>query len=140
VTVSETLKNMAEIAWQHRVKGASLKRNALIYPISVFFDKLRKNQGKANIDFELIRVSAIQEVTDHIERTTEDKYKLGKVKREAQELATEQIANLFFYNLVKDSFGGKVHQAISEEKTIKSAYLFYMRNQISKKEENDDNS
>jgi len=128
MTVSETLKAMAKLAWSKQIKGQTLKRNSLLMPMLMFFDQIRKQQPV--LDTEALRAAAIEKIFDHLDRISDNGR--GKTTREA----VEEIANLFFNGLIENNYNGKIHRIISDEKDLKAAYLFYLRSHIGKKEEN----
>lgn len=129
MNVSETLKQMAELAWEHNMKGPSLKRNSLLVPVAMLFDQVRVQ--KPILDREAQRAAAIEQIYDHLDRISER----GRGKKTKE--AAEKMANLFFHTLLEENYSGKVHRLVSDEKTIKSAYLFYIRSNIQKKEGNE---
>jgi hypothetical protein len=127
VTVSEALKSMAKLAIENRIRGNTTKRNALLTPVSILFDKVRQQQPV--LDVEALRAAAIETVYDHL-------YRISDMGRgEKTRVAVEAIANYFFQTLLKENYGGKVHHLIRDEKDIKSAYLFYVRSNLGNKEE-----
>jgi hypothetical protein len=127
VTVSAALKDMAQVAWAKQIKGQTLRRNSLLVPMAIFFDQIRKQQPV--LDMEALRAASIEKIFDHLDRISERGR--GKSTREA----LEHIANRFFYTLLQENYGGKIHRMISDEKDLKAAYLFYLRSNITKKEE-----
>ena len=124
--VSEILKRMAEVAWQHNLKGPSLKRNSLLVPMAMLFDQIRIQQPV--LDREAQRAAVVEKVFDHLDRISER----GRGKNTKE--AVEEMVNLFFHTLLEERYGGKVHHLVSDEKDLKSAYLFYVRGNIQKKE------
>ena len=130
MTVSETLKDMAQVAWLKQIKGQTLKRNSLLVPMAMFFDQIRKQQPV--LDKEALRAASIQKIFDHLDRISDERGR-GKSTREA----IETIADHFFQTLLEENYAGKVHRMISDEKDLKAAYLFYVRGNIGKKKEED---
>jgi CRISPR-associated protein Csc3 len=126
VTVSEALKEMASIAWNNQIKGSSLKRNSLLVPIAILFDQIRRQQPI--LDSEALRAASIEKIFDHLDRISE------KGRGQKARAATEAITNHFFHTLLQENYRDKTHHLIRDEKDIKSAYLFYLRSHIGKKE------
>ncbi len=127
MTVSEILKAMAEIAWTKQIKGQTLKRNSLLMPMLMFFDQIRKQQPV--LDIAALEAAVNEKIFNHLDRISDNGR--GKATREA----IEKLANLFFKELIENSYHGKIHRIISDEKDLKAAYLFYLRSHIGKKEE-----
>lgn len=132
-SVSEVIKQMAQIGWQTKIKGKTLVRSSLMMPITTIFDKLRRQQQI--LDLETLRAATITEVLTYLERTENPKYRRSKEKwRETRE-KVEEFVNFFFYQILADSYQNKLARLMIDEKDIKAAYLFYVRTQIKPKEE-----
>jgi CRISPR-associated protein Csc3 len=131
--VSEILKQMAEIGWNAKLKGKSLARSSLMMPIQTIFHKLRRQQQI--LDVETLRASTITEIFTYLENiTTDPKYKPGRNKH----LQIESFVNLFFQQIFEAIYQNKLPRLLKDEKDIKGAYLFYVRNQIPEKQEQEE--
>jgi len=124
--LSNALHQLAEIAWQSRIIGTSLKKNSLLFPVSEIFLKLRLLEGA--IDLETLRAATIQDIFDHLERIN-DEYKPGRTKREA----IKQFVDGWFDTILGTIYNGNPRKLLSDEKLIRSAYHFYIREQIPNK-------
>jgi CRISPR-associated protein Csc3 len=131
--VSDILQEMAKIGWDAKLKCKSLARSSLMMPIQTIFHKLRRQQ--LILDVETLRASTITEIFTYLERiTTDPKYKPGKNKR----LQIENFVNLFFEQIFDTIYQNKLPRLLKDEKDIKGAYLFYIRNQIPEKQEQEE--
>lgn len=129
--LSEELQKLAEIAWSGGLRGRSLRKNSLMMPLDEIFSKLNSRSEEADID--LLRAAIIEDIFEHMERIA-DQYRPGRTKWEA----TEAFVNGFFDNVYQGIYGGKMRKLLADEKLLRSAYLFYVREQIpSKKTEED---
>lgn len=125
---SEIIKQMSKIAWDSKIKGKTLERNALLQPINMVFDQIRKQNQF--LDLELVRASTIQKIFDYLDRINESEYKVGQKKREK----ITEFVDIFFDKLLLETYKNKINLILSDEKNLKAAYLFYINNQISKGE------
>ncbi|PMB18659.1 hypothetical protein CEN47_24075 [Fischerella thermalis CCMEE 5319] len=127
--VSEVIKEMAKIGWKAKLKGKTLVRTSLMIPLNRIFDKLRRQQQI--LDLETLRAATITEIFTYLERTANPKFPPGREKRQQVEI----FVNLFFDKILDGIYQGKLARLMIDEKDIKAAYLFYVRNEIPQKEE-----
>ena len=130
VKLSEQLERLAEIAWQGGLRGRSLERSSLLYPVSEVFAKLNHTSGY--VDREALKAAAVQDIFDHLSRIADEQYKPGRTKWEA----TKDFVNLWFDGVWDGVYGGNLRKMLADEKLIRSAYLFYVREQIPQKSAN----
>lgn len=128
MTVSDVLQSMAKQAWSSKIKGQSLKRNALLMPLNILFDEIRQEQPV--LDREAVRAASCQLIFDYLDRISE----LGRGKKTSE--GSEIIVNHFFHDLLDTCYAGKLPQLLRDEKALKAAYLFYIRKEIPTKEPN----
>jgi len=126
--LSSQLQRLAEIAWENRLRGRSLERSSLLYPIDEVLAKSRQTHGHA--DREALRAAAAQDIYDHLYRIADDQYKPGRTRWEA----IKQFVDIWFDDVVGDVYGGNLRRLLSDEKLVRSAYLFYVREQIPRKQ------
>lgn len=126
VSLAAILEQMAELAWKKSIRGGSLAHTALIKPMDIIFQLLRR---QASQEIAFLRLVAAEDVLRHIERTSD--YAMS-AERAA---AIESWANLFFDELLAKGFHGDIRRLIRDEKLVKAAYTTLMRNQLRKASE-----
>ena len=62
--LSEQLQRLAEIAWRNGLRGRSLEKSALLFPVSEVFQKLNYAAGTA--DLETLKAAAAQDIFEHL--------------------------------------------------------------------------
>jgi CRISPR-associated protein Csc3 len=129
--LSAVLQELARIAWQGGLRGRSLKKNSLMAPLDEVFNKLNLHSEAA--DVALLRAAAIEDIFEHLERIADAQYRPGKKKW----AATQAFVNGFFDDVYTKVYGGKLQKLLADEKLIRSAYLFYVREQIPRKASED---
>ncbi len=129
--LSQALKRLANIAWENGLRGRSLKKNSLMAPLDEIFKKLSLQSDAA--DIELLRAAATEDIFEHLERIAK-KYKPGKKKW----AAAQEYVNGFFDDVYEDVYGGKLQKLLADEKLIRSAYMFYIREEIPRKSKEDE--
>lgn len=125
--LSEQLVRLAEMAWRNRLLGRTLKKSSLLFPVAEIFQKLSYAGGIA--DTEALKAAATQEIFDHLERIADDRYKPGRKKLDA----TKEFVNGWFDDVVEGVYHGNRRKFLGDEKIIRSAYHFYIRQQIPRK-------
>lgn len=131
--VSDVIKRMAKTGWEAKIKGRTLVRSSLMMPINKIFDKLRRR--KEPLDFETLRAATITDIFTYLERTADPKYPWKKETRESKELKVKEFVDIFFDQLLDSIYQFKLARLTIDEKDIKAAYLFYVRNEIPTKED-----
>ena len=129
--LSVQLQRLAEIAWKNGLRGRSLEKSSLLYPIGDVFAKL--SQAGGHLDQETLKAATVQDIFDHLYRIADDRYKPGKKKWEA----TKQFVDLWFNDVLEGVYGGNLRKLLADEKLIRSAFLFYVREQIPRKHNRD---
>jgi CRISPR-associated protein Csc3 len=125
--LSEQLQRAAEMAWKNGLRGRTLERSSLLYPVNEVFAKL--NQSGGHVDREALKAAAAQDIFDHLYRIAPDPYKPGQKKQKA----TRQFVDVWFDDVLEGVYGGNMRKLLADEKLIRSAFLFYVREQISQK-------
>ena len=126
--LSETLQNLSAIAWESGLRGRSLKKNSLMAPLDEIFKKLGHHSEAA--DMELLRAATVEDIFEHLERIADQKYRPGKKKWEA----TRDFVDSFFEDIYQGIYAGKLQKLLADEKLLRSAYMFYIREQIPRKD------
>lgn len=131
VQLSTQLQRLAEIAWKSGIRGRSLEKSALLYPVGEVFAKLGHSSG--HVDREALKAAAVQDIFDHLSRIADDRYKPGRKKWEA----TKEFVDVWFDDVLEGVYGGNLRKLLADEKLIRSAFLFYVREQIPRKRDRD---
>jgi CRISPR-associated protein Csc3 len=118
-SVSARLKTMAQLAAEHTIRGSSFKRNSLLDPVSLAFDRLRRKSTP--LDLESVQAATSQAIFNRLERLADVQYKPGARKHEK----VSQFITVF-YELLMNNYGGNLARFLSDEKALKEAYLFYV--------------
>ncbi|MBD3262715.1 MAG: hypothetical protein GF334_13780 [Candidatus Altiarchaeales archaeon] len=125
--LSDALQGLANIAWQGGLRGRSLKKNSLMAPVDEIFKKLGHHSEAADID--TLRAAIIEDIFEHLERIADQQYRPGQTKWEA----TRSFVNGFFDDVYEGVYGGNLRKLLADEKLLRSAYMFYIREQIPRK-------
>ena len=131
--VSTRLKTMAKLAAEHTLRGSSFKRNSLLDPLTLAFDRLRRKSEP--LDLDAVQAATSQAIFDRIERLADPQYKPGAAKHEK---ITRFVA--VFYDLLRESYGNSFARFLSDEKSLKEAYLFYLNAALQDKREERNNT
>lgn len=129
--LSAALQNLAQIAWADKLKGRSLKKNSLIMPLDEILKKLSHHSDEADIG--VLQAAITEDIFEHLERIADANYRPGKTKWRA----TKTFVDSFFEEVYQQVYKGQLQQLLADEKLIRSAYLFYIREQISPKDEDE---
>lgn len=127
--VSDQLKRLAEIAWKGGLRGRSLEKHSLMVPFSECLDQL-SHHSKA-LDEEAIRASINMEIFEYLKRTAQEGYKPGARKRQA----IKEFVDTFFDGLYGGVYERNKALFLNDERRLRSAYLFYLWEQIPHKGE-----
>lgn len=126
--LSTELRQLAALAWQSGLRGSSLKKSALLFPVNEVFQKLRLLNEM--VDRDTLKAAAAQDIFDHLDRIADDRYKPGRKKQEA----VKRFVDGWFDDVLEKIYGGNERKLLNDEKLIRSAYHFYIRDQIPRKE------
>lgn len=121
--LSEQLQRLAGIAWQNGLRGRSLEKSSLLFPLDDVLQKLSKIGGAA--DVETLKAASVQDIFDHLSRIADDRYKPGRKKWEA----VKQFVDGWFDDVLA-VYGGNHRKLLNDEKLLRSAFHFYVREQI----------
>lgn len=118
-SVSARLKAMAQLAAEETIRGNSFKRNSLLDPVSLAFDRLRRKSMP--LDLDSVQAATSQAIFNRLERLADVQYKPGARKHER----VSQFVTIF-YELLMNNYAGNLARFLSDEKALKEAYLFYL--------------
>ena len=130
--LSKELEKVAEIAVQHRLQGSSYERSSLLYPFNEVMQKMTQAQPGTVADTAVLRAAAIQDIYDHLERlATRGGYKMTKARGEA----CEAFVDGWFNNILQHVYEGHTRKLIADEKLLRSAFYFYIRQKQEEKKQ-----
>jgi CRISPR-associated protein Csc3 len=126
-TLSDVLGRLARIAWKGGLRGRSLRKNSLMAPLDEVLSKL--NQRSEGADLDALRAASTEDIFEHLERIADERYRPGKKKW----ASTVDFVNCFFDEVLAGIYHGKLRDLLADEKLIRSAYMFYIREEIPRK-------
>ena len=126
--LSESLRKLARIAWEGGLRGRSLKKNSLMTALDEVFKKLSHHSEAA--DMETLRAATVEDIFEHLERIANE-YRPGRKKWEA----TQAFVDCFYDDIYQGMYGGKLQKLLADEKMLRSAYMFYIREAIPRKQD-----
>ena len=118
------LKTLAEVAWRDKIKGRSLERNSLLKPLDMILDGLEAKSEAFGLD--TLRAQLVEDIFRHLEAIAPEEYKPGKGKRDK----VKAYIDLFFDGVLAEAYHSNVMKLLTDTKSLRSAYLFYVREQI----------
>jgi hypothetical protein len=115
------LKTLAIHAARHRIRGRSYKRNSLLKPLDFILDELDRCPDPQNEnEIEFVRTSSKGLIFEHVKR----------VAKGVHEQDIYEYVDLFFNGVLKGAHHGNVNRLLQRERSIRSAYLVYMREEL----------
>ncbi len=122
------LQRLAEIAWKGGIRGKSLERHSLMSGMDEVLRKM--NLLGTELNQPVLRAAAAQELFDHIKRVYQHEERtVGRTLSDA----CEEFVQVFFDDVFEGVYNGKQARLLNHEKTLRSAFHFYMRKQIHKR-------
>jgi CRISPR-associated protein Csc3 len=126
----QALRQLAEVAWGDRIIGRSIEhRNSLLKPFDMILDALKSKSDAFGPD--TLRAALIEDIFRHLEIIAPQEYKPGRPKREK----VKAYVDMFFAGVLEGSYRGNTTRLLTDEKGLRSAYLFYLREQIPLREQ-----
>ena len=117
------LKTLATHAARSRVRGRSYKRNSLLKPLDFILDELDRCPDPRNHnEIEFAKTSSKGQIFEH-------------VKRVAKGIHSEDIyqyVDLFFNGVLDEAHHANANRLLQRERSIRSAYIVYMREDLAK--------
>jgi CRISPR-associated protein Csc3 len=130
--IMQALTELAKMGWRDRIIGRSLERNSLLKPFDMMLDALK---GKSDaFDLNTLKAALVEDIFRHLEVIASQEYKPGRTKREK----VKDYVDLFFTGILEGVYRGNINRLLNDEKGLRSAYLFYLREQIPLKEREDE--
>ncbi len=131
--LSESLKQLAAHAWANGLRGSSLKRSSLLYPVTTMLNLLAQ---RPEHDREFLIAVTVQEIFEHLERIQDGDFRIGRGKRHA----IEQFVRDWHKLILHQAYRGSVQRMITDQKLLTSAYLFYIQAEIPHKTQDEKES
>ncbi len=122
------LQQLAEMAWDAHIIGRSLERNSLLKPFDMLLDGLESKSEAFGLD--TLHAQLVEDIFRHLEAIASEEYKPGRTKREK----VKAYVGLFFNGVLATAYHGNITRLLADTKSLRSAYLFYVREQIPVKE------
>ena len=132
--LSRHMQELAEIAWAGGLRGKSLKKNSLIMPLDHVFQKL--NMRSPAFDDEALKAATTEDIFEYLDRIADDAYKPGKRKM----VAATKFVGRFYESIYNGDYQGNLTKLLADEKALRSAYMFYIRQQIGAKNESEEDA
>ncbi|HLI09611.1 MAG TPA: hypothetical protein VKV40_23820 [Ktedonobacteraceae bacterium] len=110
------LKKLAVYAARHRIRGRSYKRNSLLKPLDFILGELTRYPTE--VDFACDSSKGL--IYDHVKR----------VARGVHEEAIYEYVDLFKQEVLGKALHGNVNKLSQRERSLRSAYLVYMREEL----------
>ena len=127
------LTELAAMAWEHRLRGRSLEKNSLMTPLDEIFTKLGHQSEALKGNEEVLRAATAEDLMEHIVRAQDAKWRPGGAKQGALVEVCRAFVDRFFDDVLHGVYHGKLPRLLSDEKALRSAFLFYMRQHIPRK-------
>ena len=127
--LSDHLQQLAEAAWQGGLRGKSLKKNSLMMPLDEIFQKL--NQRSLTFDDAALKATISEDIFEYLERIADEQYRPGQRKM----AAATTFVETFFTDVYHGSYQGNRTRLLADEKLLRSAFMFYIRQQIPTKKD-----
>ena len=121
------IKELARIAWEGRLKGDSLKDNALAKPLDVAFDSLERWQPERETEEEA-RAIMSKDIARAIERLDQRFFGATKLDK------ISQFVKVLFDRIYKDVYQGNLFDLLENRKRIRSGYLYFITEMIPKRD------
>lgn len=140
--LSTHLQHMAQIAWERRLRGRTREKHSLMVPLDQVLKKLNYRTREQDIAF--LRASSIEDIHEYLNRVADPKYRTGARPKRWEYI--KDFVDIFFENILSEVYSNNTARLLNDEKLIRSAFLFYIREQIPAKvaetseEDNDEDS
>jgi hypothetical protein len=116
--LAQALKEVAVYAARQAIRGRSFKRNSLLKPLDIILAEL----GRYPKELEFARDSSKGLIFDHLQR----------IRGWVREAAIYEYVDLFFEKVLKQALGNHVGKLLQRERSLRSAYLVYVRQELAR--------
>ncbi|NJN68128.1 MAG: type I-D CRISPR-associated protein Cas10d/Csc3 [Chloroflexaceae bacterium] len=122
--LDDHLQQLAEIAWKGGLRGKTLKKNSLMAPMDEVLRKIGALGQELND--EVLRAAAAQDLYEHLTR-------IHDIESKRLHDACVKFVEAFFDGVFGEVYHGKLSRLLNHEKVLRSAFHFYIRQQIPRK-------
>jgi len=127
--LSTQLRQLAQIAWKRRLIGRTLAKSSLMTALDEVLRKIGQQTRAVENDPDALKAATIADVFAYLERTSNPAYPAGKAKWEG----TKEFVEQFYNGIYSGVYQNSTARLLSDEKLLRSAFMFYMREQIPRK-------
>jgi len=123
------LQMLAEQAWRDKIKGRTLERNSLLKPFDMLLDGLEAKSEAFGLD--TLRAQMAEEIFRHVQVVmAASGFTVGREKHDE----VKAYVDTFFEGVLGGAYHDNITKLLADSKALRSAYLFYVREQIPTKE------
>lgn len=116
--LAQALKEIAIYAARQAIRGRSFKRNSLLKPLDIILAEL----GRYPKELDFARESSKGLIFDHLRR----------IRSWVSEAAIYEYVDVFFEKVLKQALGNNVGKLLQRERSLRSAYLVFMRQETAR--------
>ncbi|WP_129674530.1 type I-D CRISPR-associated protein Cas10d/Csc3 [Candidatus Chloroploca sp. Khr17] len=127
--LSTHMRHLAQIAWKHRLIGRTLTKHSLMTALDEVLRKFAQRSKATEHDTEALKAATVEDIFAYLERVADEHYKPGRTKWEA----IKEFVDVFYTGIYANVYGNSPARLLSDEKLLRSTYMFYMREQIPRK-------
>jgi len=127
--LSTHMRRLAQIAWKHRLIGRTLAKSSLMTAMDEVLRKITQRSKAIESDTDALKAATVEDIFAYLERVAEGRYTPGRTKWEA----IKEFVDLFYAGIYTGVYGDSPARLLNDEKLLRSAYMFYIREQIPRK-------
>jgi CRISPR-associated protein Csc3 len=127
--LSTYMRQLAQIAWKHRLIGSSLAKHSLMTALDEVLQKFTRRSKAIEHDIDALRAATVEDIFAYLERVTDSEYKPGRTKWEA----IKEFVDVFYTGIYAGVYSNNPARLLSDEKLLRSMYMFYIREEIPRK-------
>lgn len=124
--LSTHMRRLAQIAWKHRLIGSTLAKHSLMTALDEVLRKFAQRSKATEHDPEALKAATVEDIFAYLERVADERFKPGRTKWEA----IKEFVDIFYTGIYANVYGNSPARLLSDEKLLRSTYMFYMREQI----------
>ncbi|NTU79316.1 MAG: type I-D CRISPR-associated protein Cas10d/Csc3 [Chloroflexales bacterium] len=127
--LSTHMRHLAQIAWKHRLIGRTLAKSSLMTAMDEVLQKITQRSKAIESDMDALKAATVEDIFAYLERVADERYRPGRTKWEA----IKEFVDVFYSGIYAGVYGNNPARILSDEKLLRSTYMFYMREQIPRK-------